>query len=193
VTWTETGTTLYYSAYLLDSAVAHDTLSIQEHEIRRGHKCNSSGFSSMDSNSRTGRVKPWIDEHLLKPFLSRSKERSSSRSRSVTPSRNALSANDPLSTHQNLPSTLLQSSDDSSVCVVTTSSARPSLLPSSEQLTSTLKTTLNFLKDALNGVPLPGKGAIDVAIRIIEIAQVSGSSSLIPVCSYNQSYIDGEG
>ena len=35
-----------------------------------------------------------------------------------------------------------------------------------------LKTTLGFLKEALTDVPLPGKGAIDLAIHIIVIAQV---------------------
>lgn len=35
-----------------------------------------------------------------------------------------------------------------------------------------LKTTLGFLKEALTDVPLPGKFAIDLAIHIIDIAQV---------------------
>lgn len=35
------------------------------------------------------------------------------------------------------------------------------------------KTTLVLLHDALDGVPLPGKGAITATIKIIEIAEVS--------------------
>jgi len=35
-----------------------------------------------------------------------------------------------------------------------------------------LMTTLGFLKEALTDILLPGKGAIDVAIHIIVIAQV---------------------
>lgn len=135
----------------------------------------------MNPNSRTGRVRDLL-KHLLRPF-SRSSERSS-RFRSATPSPNALSVNDPPSTDQN---------PDSSACVVMTSSPNPSLLPSPKQFTSILKTSLNLLNDALNGVPLPGKGAISVVIRIIEIVQVSISSSMNPMCSYNRSHIDGEG
>jgi len=33
-------------------------------------------------------------------------------------------------------------------------------------------TTLGFLKETLTDIPLPGKGAIDVVIHIIVIAQV---------------------
>jgi hypothetical protein len=156
-------------------------------------KSAADGSSSMNPNSRTGRIQLWVDDHLLKPLLrsfSRPSERSS-RSRSArTPSLNALSVNDPPASTRNPPSTHLQSTHDG-----TTSAPSPSPLPSPpEQFTSILKTSLNFLKDALSDVPLPGKGAISVAIRIIEIAQVSISSSMNgPVCSYNRSYIDSEG
>ena len=118
-------------------------------------------------------LRRWTREH--NPF-SRSKERSSiSRPSTPDPCQSALSVHTVQRRASSNPPPHSRSSSVHQAPIICLQDSSTDGVPSSSKSDTVLNglmTTLGFLKEALTDIPLPGKGAIDVAIHIIVIAQV---------------------